>query len=138
MARNENAPLNDANKRFCEEYVANGYNGAKAYLAVKPDADPGVAYRYSWSLLKDKRIKEYIRQLEKDAFEANHINAEHIANELATIAFGTVTDNSRLSYSDKMKALELLGKQISLYVNKLDLGIGEITINITGEENNEG
>lgn len=59
------------------------------------------------------------------------INAEHIANELATMAFGEVTNDSRLSYSDKTKALELLGKQLSLYTQKVDMNSQQtIEVNI--------
>ena len=124
--------------RFCEEYVGNGYNASKAYQVTHPDVTAATASNSGYRLLKDQRIKDYIQALEKDIFEANHINAEHIANELATIAFGTVTDESRLSYTDKMKALELLGKQINLYTQKLDVAMSDIIINIKGDEKSEG
>lgn len=118
---------------FCAEYVKD-YNGTQAYIRAY-----GAAYDTACSraaqVLKKPEIRERIHLLEKDVFEANCINAEHIANELASMAFGVVSQDSRLSYNDKAKALELLGKQLSLYTNKVDLNATNvININITGDE----
>lgn len=136
MALNlEKETLNARDKRFCEEYVANGYNASKAYL-VTHDVAQSTAGNSGYRLLKKASIQNYIRELEKDIFTNNHINAEHIANELATMAFREITKEDSLSYNDKIKALELLGKQLSLYTQKVDMaGSADININIVGEEN---
>ncbi len=118
-------------KQFCINYVQH-YNCRKAYQDAFGCAD-STANTEAYKLMKKDYIKEYIHNLEKEAFEQNGINAEHIANELAQIAFSKVNEEGRLSYADKMKALELLGKQLQLYSQKVELSNSEIVINITGD-----
>ena len=119
-------------KQFCINYVEH-YNARKAYLDAF-GCSLATANCEAYNLMKKPDIKNYIHELEQAAFEANGINAEHIANELATMAFAKITDESKLSYSEKMKALELLGKQLQLYGQKIDLNAKtDIVINITGD-----
>ena len=119
-------------KQFCINYVEH-YNIRKAYLDAFGCSE-STANTEGYQLMKKQEIKDYIRELEKDAFERNGINAEHIANELATIAFSKVNEEGRLGYSDKMKALELLGKQLQLYSQKIEVSTDDIVINITGDK----
>lgn len=119
-------------KQFCINYVEH-YNARKAYLDAFGCSE-ATANCEPYNLLKKQEIKDYIKELEREAFERNGINAEHIANELATIAFSKVNEEGRLSYADKMKALELLGKQLQLYSQKIEVSSDEIVINITGDK----
>ena len=78
-------------------------------------------------MLRDQKIKDYLTLLEKEAVEANRINAERILSELATMAFsGEKPDNIRL------KAIDLLQKQLSLQTQKVDATVSS-DINITIE-----
>ena len=106
-------------KRFCEEYVANRYNATQAYVAAY-GVSPEVASKISYRVLKNQECRDYIAELEHDIFESNMINADRIANELASIAFA---DKQDLIYSpaNKLKALDLLQKQINLQNKKIDL-----------------
>lgn len=56
-------------KRFCEEYVSNGFKLQKAYLDSHPDASPATANVNSWKLMKSEAIKGYIKELQKERVE---------------------------------------------------------------------
>lgn len=125
-------------KRFCEEYVANGYNASKAYLVAYACA-PSSANFNAYRLMKRPDVSEYISELEKDIYEANRINAEHIANELATMAFGKVGEETGISHQTKLKALDLLQKQVGLQTQNIKADVSQdIVIKIKGEKPNEG
>lgn len=111
---------------FCHEYVKT-YNATQAYLAAF-DCVYDTAKAAGYRLLKKPQIKEYIRELEMEAFEANSINAEHIANELSKMAFGEINEVN--TTTTKLKALDLLQKQLSLQGQKISATV-ESDVNIT-------
>ena len=52
-------------------------------------------------------VKEYIRELQKERFEALNISAERVAEKLADIAFAAKDDNY-YNVTAQLKALDLL------------------------------
>jgi hypothetical protein len=70
--------------------------------------------------MKNQEVKDYIVELEKDIFEARHITAERIATELAEMAFAKKEDDT-YTPTVKLKALDLLQKQLSLQNQKIDV-----------------
>lgn len=112
-------------KKFVEEY-ARTYNATQSYLTAYPNAGYNTANTEAWKLLKRDNIKEYLTQLEKDAFEANRINYERIANELAEMAF-----NKETAENIRLRAIDLLQKQLGLQTQKVDAKVnGDINITI--------
>ena len=79
--------LNGKQKAFCEEYVANGYNAQKAYAIVYDCWNEASVRSNTCRLLKNEKVKEYIKELQKERFEALNISAERVAEKLAYIAF---------------------------------------------------
>jgi len=75
-------------------------------------------------------VNDYIKEIQKERFDALHINAEKIANELNRIAF----EDTDASNSDKMRALELLQKQLGLQTQKVDARVEVNNINIDIED----
>lgn len=119
---------------FCEEYVANGYSATKAYQTAYPDAGEGTAKVNSCKLLKRDDIKNYIKQLQKERFEALNISAERIAEKLAEIAFAPKNDQDYTATS-QLKALDLLQKQMGLQNQKMEInGEQKIVISIGEDE----
>lgn len=83
--------------------------------------------------MKKPAIKDYIKQLQHDRFEALNINADKIVTELNKIAFADYDEYN--NNNSKLKALELLGKTMSLYTDKVDVDSKQtIEINITEDE----
>lgn len=121
--------LTNTQKRFLEEYIKD-YNGTRAYMRAYPNASYDTANATSCRILKKPEAHAYLDQLEGEKFKELRINAEHIATELAKIAFMDDT----ASQKDRMKAIELLQKQLGLQQQKItadvstniNIDIGEI------------
>ena len=73
--------------------------------------------------------KEYLGKLEREIYEAYRINAEHIATELAKIAFM----DDEATKKDKMKAMELLQKQLGLQQQNIKADVNNDIIITVGE-----
>lgn len=121
--------LNAKQRAFCEEYVRNGYNATQAYLAVY-ECDKDTAPAGGCRLLKKPHIKEYVRELQKEIFEAAAINGERIALKLAEIAFAG-KDDEYYGANSQLKALDLLQKQLGIQTQKVEADVKtDIVINI--------
>lgn len=118
-------------KRFCEIYVGNGYNGTQAYMSAYPDASYETANVESAKLKKKQPIRDYIHELEKDVYEELGINAERIARELASMAYAKLEVDGLVKPSDKARALDLLQKQLGLQTQKVQADVkNDVVINI--------
>lgn len=121
--------LTKKEKAFCEEYVINGGSASKAYLAAY-DCALSTARTAGWQVLKRERVKEYIAQLQKEAFAAACISAERVALKLADIAFSEKEDE-KYNVSAQLKALELLQKQLGVQHQNISADVKQdIVINI--------
>ena len=121
--------LTKKEKAFCEEYVINGGSATKAYLAAY-DCAPSTANTCGWKVLKREGVKEYIAQLQKEAFAAACISAERVALKLADIAFAEKEDE-KYNVSAQLKALELLQKQLGVQYQNISADVKQdIVINI--------
>ena len=121
--------LTKKEKAFCEEYVINGGSATKAYLTAYECA-PSTASTAGWKVLKRDGVKEYIAELQKEAFAAACISAERVALKLADIAFSDKGDEN-YNASAQLKALDLLQKQLGIQTQKIEADITtDIVINI--------
>lgn len=133
MARRNNGTLTKKERNFAEEYVRNGGNACQAYLFAY-DACYDTAKAEGWRMLKKPGVKEYITQLQKDAYDAACITAERVALKLAEIAFADKEDEA-YGPTSQLKALDLLQKQLGVQHQKIEADINQdIIINITGED----
>lgn len=123
--------LTKKEKAFCEEYVQNGCKASRAYATVYGCSYDDARKRYCKTFRKSE-IKEYIAQLQKEAFDAACINAERVALKLADIAFADKEDEI-YGVSAQLKALDLLQKQLGLQKQHLEADL-HTDINITIEE----
>lgn len=114
---------------FCKEYLANGMKLSEAYMSAYPNANAKTANKNSWKLINSQAIKDRIRELQHERFEALSINADSIANQLKEIAMA-----EDASYSEKMRALELIQKQLGLQTQKVDAKVEVNNINIDIED----
>lgn len=122
-------------KLFCEEYVANGYRQVPAYRKAYPNANENTAHGGASTLMKNEKVKAYIKEIQKERFEALNISAERIAEKLAEIAFAPKNDEDYTATS-QLKALDLLQKQMGLQNQKMEIN-GEQKIVITIGEDEE-
>ena len=108
---------------FCEEYLANGYNAKAAYRAIYKSKEA----RYAYVLLKRPEVKEYLDTRIKELYEEKQVRAETIATELANVAF-TKDLNENITCTNKLKALELLQKQLGLQTQKMEADIKQAVV----------
>ena len=99
-------------KAFCREYVSNGGNGTQAYLTAYDSKNPQVAANESNKLLYRDDITEYIKSLNKPL--ENRITSEREKKRRILWDF---IENNNVSDNDRLKALDLLNKMDSEYVN---------------------
>lgn len=125
----EGTTLTAKQKRFCEEYVANGYKLVDAYMKAF-DCSQETACANQWKLMKKDAIKDYIREIQHDRFEALGINADKIANELNRIAF----EDPESTKAEKMKAIDLLQKQMGLQTQKVEAEVKTVNIEVNLDE----
>ena len=129
--------LNEKQRRFCELYVSNGYKQIDAYQEAYGLDNRDSAQVNACRILKNEKVREYIKELQKEAFEAQCINAERVATKLAEIAFAQKGDEYYTA-PNQLKALDLLQKQLGLQNSKIEVnGEQKIIINI-GEDEDEG
>ncbi len=121
--------LTKKEQAFCQEYVLNGGNASRAYQLVYGCCIEDARKRYCKTFRKPE-IKEYITELQKEAFAAACISAERVALKLADIAFADKEDEI-YGATAQLKALDLLQKQLGLQHQKLEADINtNIEINI--------
>ena len=127
MARKDGT-LTKKEKAFCEEFVANGGNASRAF-SVAYEKDIEYARKAYCKVFRRVEVKEYIKQLQQEAFENACITAERVALKLAEIAFTNKGDED-YNATAQLKALDLLQKQLGLQHQHIDADL-HTDINIT-------
>ena len=109
-------------KRFLEEYVANGFNGTQAYLAVYPDASRDTARARSCQLLKDEKCVKYLREY-IDSLNVHRATPQAVVNGICDIAFDMSNPPDL-----RLKALTQLSKILGLEVQNIQANIKTVEI----------
>lgn len=87
--------LSNNQKIFCQKYLELGMNGTQAYLNVyKNCKKEETAMAAASRLLRNVKVKEYIKELQSKVEEKAVVNIQMIVDELTAIAF---TDRTKIS-----------------------------------------
>jgi phage terminase small subunit len=108
--------LTTKQKAFVERYIGNGYNILEAYHFAFKNTNPNPSYPYR--LLKDPEVLEAINMRKQEIYDSLAIDAMRVNGEIATIAFANVDEKN--TTANKLKALELLSKNLSLQTQKVE------------------
>ena len=127
--------LTDKNKEFAREYISNHYNGTQAYLKVY-ECSYENAVRKAWALVRKPEVQEYIKELQKERVEALNISADRLLEELAQMAFAEKGDEDYPA-NIKVRALDLLQKQMGLQSQKLEANVNQETTIVVDIEEEE-
>lgn len=113
------AELNDRQQRFVAEYLVD-LNGTQA--AIRAGYAEGSADVHANRLLGNDRIKQAIAEKQKKLAIKSDITIERVLKELATIGL----DNEKERTTDRLKALELIGKHLGMYTDRsvIDATVG--------------
>lgn len=119
---------------FCRAYIANKYNATQAYEQVFGCSKEN-ALKNSYRMLKNPEVRAEITKLIDELYEDYFVSGNRIAAELSYMAF--VKED--VKDSDKLKALDLLQKQLGLQSQRLEANVksDSIKIVIGGEENED-
>jgi phage terminase small subunit len=104
--------LTEKQKEFCREYVRNSGNGTQAYLHAYDSNSETAASIESSKLLRRDDITEYIATLNKPM--ENRIQNER---EKKRTFLWNMINNPATSDSDKLRAMDILNKMDSEYIN---------------------
>lgn len=129
--------LNEKHKAFADYYLINN-NAAEAYKQAY-DADgvrnikKSTCYSNANKLLKNPKVKEYMSARMKEIKTDRLLDAEKILAEITLLA-----TNPSVKPSDRLRALELLGKHQMLFTDKLQMDATmDVEINIVGMDETE-
>lgn len=103
--------LTPKQKAFCDEYLANGYNGTQA--ALKVGYSKKTAYSIAGENLKKPEIRAYIAEAKKKLYTDRVASAQ----EILEILSGFVRDDE-LPPNTRMKAAQMLGDHWALYTGE--------------------
>ena len=100
--------------RFVQEYLVD-LNATQA--AVRAGYSERTACEQGARLLANVKVREAIQAAEKKRQERTEITQDYVIGKLVEIADRTASDcqDSDLKYSNKIKALELLGKHVGAF-----------------------
>lgn len=108
--------MTEKQKLFAENYLANGFNARDAYYSsFGSNANKSPSYPYT--LLKNDEIAAYIKSRREEIYNSLNIDATRVMQEIADIAFEPRNDKN---VAAKLKALELLSKNLSLQTQKIE------------------
>lgn len=122
--------MTEKQKLFCQAYIANKYNGTRAYLEAFPSANYHTATTHSAQLLKKEEIREYIAELQSEVVKNYGDLAAMITKELVEdIVF---RDEDGKHNSGWQKSVDLLSKNLGL--QKQDISVKQTTISVEIDE----
>lgn len=107
--------MTEKQKLFAETYLANGFNALDAYYSAFGEDNKKPSYPYK--LLKNEGVASYIKKRRDEIYESLNIDATRVMQEIADIAFEPKNEKNVAS---KLKALELLSKNLSLQTQKVE------------------
>ena len=119
-AKASSHPSNIEQKRFCRIYHSMKHpNQAQAYELAGFKSRGKAAEAHASRLVRNGRVKAYLEKLGKSAEARAEKTADEIIRELEGIGFEKLKKRGLVKASDKIKALEALGKRYSLFPNNV-------------------
>ena len=132
--------LNARERNFADEYIANGRNATQAYKKISPKAKDTTCATKGLEMVRKQSVSDYIKMKTKERLDATNLTAQDVIDELISIGFGKIQtstskqfDNLKnelvldmefentAKYEDRLKALELLGKNLSMFTDKQEI-----------------
>ena len=119
------AKLTAKQERFCREYIID-LNATQA--AIRAGYSKKTANRIASENLSKLDIQKKIQELRQERAERTEITQDKVLKELAGIGFVPIT-KGKIRAADKTKALELLGRHLGMFTDKLQIEGDIKTIN---------
>lgn len=109
--------LTEKQKRFVAEYLVD-LNATQA--AIRAGYSEKTAEQMGYQLLQKTSVQKAVQIAMKDRQQRTEITQDMVLDELGKVAFSKAADytDSTLKYSNKLRALEMLGKHLGLFDGK--------------------
>ena len=126
------ARLTDKQQRFVAEYLID-LNATQA--AIRAGYSAKNADKIGSQLLGKTRVSEAIQAEKTARSERTEITQDYVINKLKAIADQDASDgtDSELKYSSQLKALELLGRHLGMFTDRMKVE-GNVPVVIVGDE----
>ncbi len=128
LAESEVELMTDKQKVFADEYLID-LNATRAYKVAYPSVKKDeTAASAGNRMLKNVKVEKYIQKRMRERQKRTEITQDRVLNELAAIGFADAAelDKLKLKASDKLKALELMGRHLGMFKDKVEVsGIDE-------------
>lgn len=125
----KNEKLTNRQEAFCIAYAAH-FDGVRAAREAGY-SEKSISSQAS-QLISHPKIKERVNQILDQFAESQEVLKHRVLNELKGIAFDVVSED--LKMTDKLKAIELLGKHLGLFK---DVTVNNNTINVGASLKNQ-
>ena len=112
--------MNERQNIFVHEYIVD-WNATKA--AIRAGYSEKTAYQQGSALLKIPEVFQAVYVACEQRSKRAGVTADRVVIALADIAFST--DDDDIKTSDRLKALELLGKHLALFVDRVDVNMNQ-------------
>ena len=112
--------LTDRQARFCEEYLID-LNATQA--AIRAGYSKKTAREQAAQNLSKLNIQEKIAELKAERAKRTEMTQDSVIQELAAVARAEIKGVRAV---DKLKALELLGKHLGMFVERYEVNAAEI------------
>lgn len=113
------ARLTEKQKRFVAEYLVD-LNATQA--AIRAGYSEKTAEQIGYQLLQKTSVQVAIQEAQDERSKRTEITQDMVVDELRAVAFAKAGDytDSTLKYSNKLKALELLGKHLGMFTDRVE------------------
>lgn len=123
------AKLNDKQRRFCQEYIID-YNGTQA--AIRAGYSKNTAAMQASRLLINDKVSEYLNELKAEIKEKSILDMQELDENIRNMMIeakavpifddegSPLADITTVNFQGLGKALELYGKRLAAYSDKLD------------------
>ena len=133
MPRKDEYGLNPSQRRFCEEYLSNGFNANLAAQVAYPKNKDPFYFNAGYKMLENPNVSKYIHDSVNKMAADLHITAELIMKQLQGIAL-----DQKAYPKDRLKALELIQKQMGLQNQKITLqALDNLNFNVSFDSDDD-
>ena len=123
----KNQKLTEKQKNFCREYLVD-LNATQA--AIRAGYSKKTAGEMGHETLKKPQIQKQLQKTMNKRAEKTEITAEMVLKDINEIKTRTMRTGKEFDAKSALKALELLGKHLVLFTDKIQHGFDDATLNM--------
>ena len=133
--------MNEQQKRFCDEFLANGGNATQAYKKVYPvTKNDNVAAVNANRLLRNAKVQKYLDEHSTSLEEHNSkiATAEELQEFVTSVIRGDLREivvsasgkkvEAPAGVKDRLKAVDMMARMKGMYRDKVDVSIAPIVL----------